>query len=280
MENRQNTRLSDTTDPNVLYQEQIEENQEHYKGLMESVAENEKAQKAQQEAATNQTLAQLEDTKAQVQEDSRKEQSAAYTDYQKQVDPYGVESEKLADGGMTGSGYSESAKVSMYNTYQNRVAVAKASCDQAVREYDLAIAEAKRLNSAALAEIAYDSFVQRMELAMKARNQDMQLKLEWEDLRQEEAWDTQKAQLQEYAAMLAQAQQENQDFQALFEQNVQESSQKLQEAYDLIRQLQDEVTRYKTGQALDGQQTPDVPRPEGPFRLRSTTDDKTLNLWD
>lgn len=248
MENRQNTRLSDTTDPNVLYQEQIEENQEHYKGLVESVTENEKAQKAQQEAATNQTLAQLEDTKAQVQEDSRKEQSAAYTDYQKQVDPYGVESEKLADGGMTGSGYSESAKVSMYNAYQNRVAVAKASCDQAVREYDLAIAEAKRLNSAALAEIAYDSFVQRMELAMKARNEDMQLKLEWEDLRQEKARETLALQLQE--------------------------------AYELIQQQQDKLEKYKSWEDENTHHNPNIPSLEGASRPGSANDDKTLNLRD
>ena len=68
----------------------------------------------------------------------------------------------------------------MYNTYQSRVATAKESCDQAVREYNIAIEDAKRLNSATLAEIAYNSLLTRMELTLKALNQDMQLKLDWQ----------------------------------------------------------------------------------------------------
>ena len=180
MDNKQETfQLSDTTDPNVLYKDLIQKTNDNYGDLITGVEDYAKAQTEAQEATKNQVVKELEDAQDQARDDYEKEQSAAYTDYQKQANSYGVEAEKMAAGGMTGSGYSESAKVSMYNTYQSRVAVAKESCDQAVREYSLAIEEAKRLNSATLAEIAYNSLLTRMELTLKALNQDMQLKLDW-----------------------------------------------------------------------------------------------------
>lgn len=184
MDNKQETfQLSDTTDPNELYKDLIQENRESYGNLITGVEDYAKAQTDAQNDATNQVVTELEDAKKQARDDYEKEQSAAHTDYQKQVNPYGVEAEQLAAGGLTGSGYSESAKVSMYNTYQSRVATAKESCDQAVREYDIAIGEAKRLNSATLAEIAYNSLLKQVELTLKALNQDMQLKLDWLDWR-------------------------------------------------------------------------------------------------
>lgn len=181
MDNKKATsQLSDTTDPNVLYEDLIQQTQDNYGKLITGVEDYAKGQAQAQEATKNQVVAELEDAKERTKTDYTKEQSAAHADYQKQFNPYGVEAEQLAAGGLTGSGYSESAKVSMYNTYQSRVATAKESCDQAVREYNIAIKDAKRLNSATLAEIAYNSLLTRMELTLKALNQDMQLKLDWQ----------------------------------------------------------------------------------------------------
>ena len=170
----------------ALYKDLIQENQQSYDKLIDGAKDYAQEQETAQQAAGEQSVAQLEQDKAQMEQDYAKEQAAAYGDYQKQVNPYGVEDEKLAAGGLSASGYSESAKVSMYNAYQNRVAVAKVSYDQAVREYDMAIQEAKRLNSAALAQIAYDSFVKQTELALKSLNQYTQLKFDWDDRRWEQ----------------------------------------------------------------------------------------------
>lgn len=195
----------------------------------------------------------------QAESDYEKEQSAAYTDYQKQVNPYGVESEKLAANGMTGTGYSESAKVSIYNTYQNRVAVARESYAQAVREYDAALGEAKQLNSASLAQIAYDTLQLQTELSMKAANQLSQLKLDWEDrrLEQEEHFrdmelevgeQIQAEQLQSNAALLAQSQQENQAWQQQYNALMEKFAQQQKEYDERIRQMQDQYARWMTGQ--------------------------------
>ena len=54
----------------------------------------------------------------------------------------------------------------MYNTYQNRVATARESYNQAVRNYDNSITEARLQNSSVLAEIAYQALQQQLELSL------------------------------------------------------------------------------------------------------------------
>lgn len=112
------------------------------------------------------TVSKLENEKNTAEQDYQKEQGAAYVDWKKQSDPYGVNAEKMADAGLSRSGYSESSQVRMYTAYQNRVAVARESYNRAVADYNIAIAEAKSQNSAILAEIAYNAMVNRLELSM------------------------------------------------------------------------------------------------------------------
>lgn len=120
-----------------------------------------------QQDRTDLTVQQIEQQKEQAQKDYQKEQSAAYTDYQKQTAQHGVQAEQMAASGMAGSGYSESSRVSMYNTYQNRVAAARESYNQVVTNYNNAIAEAKLQNSSVLAEIANKALMQGLELSMQ-----------------------------------------------------------------------------------------------------------------
>ena len=127
---------------------------------------NEQA-KLQQEQ-TDFAIEQIEQQKEQAQKDYTKEQSAAYTDYQKQTAQHGVNAEQMAAAGMTGTGYSESAKVSMYNTYQNRVATARESYNQAVLNYNNSIKEARLRNNSVLAEIAFNTLQSSLELGLQA----------------------------------------------------------------------------------------------------------------
>jgi len=91
----------------------------------------------------------------------------AYVDWQKQSNQFGTEAERMAAAGMTGTGFSESSQVGMYNAYQNRVAVARESFGQAVVNYNNAITSARVQNNSALAEIALDALAQQSELIIQ-----------------------------------------------------------------------------------------------------------------
>lgn len=91
------------------------------------------------------------------------EKSAAYTDYQKQVDPYGVQAEQLASSGLSNSGYAESLKTQAYVAYQNRQAVAHQSYQDALVSYNNAFAEAKMQNDSQRAALAFQTFQMQLE---------------------------------------------------------------------------------------------------------------------
>ena len=119
-----------------------------------------------QQEQTDFAIEQINQQKEQAKQDYTKEQSGAYVDWQKQSNQYGANAEQTAAQGMTNTGYSESSQVSMYNTYQNRVATAREAYTRAVLNYDNMIKEARLKNSAALAEIAYNSLQKQLELSL------------------------------------------------------------------------------------------------------------------
>lgn len=59
--------------------------------------------------------------KQEITDEATKQGRALFTDYQKQVDPYGARAEQLQANGLANSGYAESSKVRMYNDYQRNV---------------------------------------------------------------------------------------------------------------------------------------------------------------
>lgn len=120
-----------------------------------------------QKQQTDLAIERIENAQKQTHKDYIKEQSGAYVDWQKASDKYGVNAEKTAAQGLAGTGYSESLQVSMYNTYQNRVATARESYQKAVTEYDLAIKDAQLQNSTALAQIAHDTLMKKLELSLQ-----------------------------------------------------------------------------------------------------------------
>lgn len=124
-------------------------------------------QKTLQQEQTDLTIEQIEQQKEEAKKDYEKEQSAAYTDWQKQSNAYGVNAEMMAANGMSNSGYSESSQVSMYNTYQNRVMAAREVYKKAELNYDNAIKEARLQNSVALAEIAFNTLQTKLQLALE-----------------------------------------------------------------------------------------------------------------
>lgn len=152
---------------NKTYNKMINQSDKYYQAQMDAAKQYGETQAKNQQAQTDFTIEQINQQKDQAQKDYTKEQSGAYVDWQKQSGQYGVNAEQMAAQGMANSGYSESSQVSMYNTYQNRVATARESYNRAVLNYDNAIKDARLQNNAALAEIAYNALQTQLELSLE-----------------------------------------------------------------------------------------------------------------
>lgn len=204
-----------------------------------------------QQEQTDFTIEQIEQQKAQANKDYLKEQAASYVDWQKQSNPYGAEAEKLASAGLTNTGYSESSQVSMYNTYQNRVATARESYNTAVLNYNNAIKEARLQNNAVLAEIANTALQQQLELALSGFQYKNNLVLEQANKKLEvdqmyyNRYQDVLQQINTENAMAEEIRQFNQDYQLRVEQFNKEYDQRLREFDEQIRQFNEEMERLK-----------------------------------
>ena len=154
-------------DSNAMYDGMISDSDQYYQGLIDTAQNWADTQTQIQNEQTDFAIEQIEQQKDQAKKDYTKEQSGAYTDWQKQSQKHGVNAEQMAANGMTNTGFSESSQVSMYNTYQNRVATARESYNRAVLNYDNAIKDARLQNNARLAEIAYNALQQQLELSLQ-----------------------------------------------------------------------------------------------------------------
>lgn len=150
-----------------LYGDMVNNTDQYYDNIIQTNEQWAEKQSQLQQEQTDFAIEKIEQQKDQLEDDYHKEQKGAYVDYQKAIDPYGVNAEQMAANGLKGSGYAESSKVAMYTAYQNRVAVAKASFDKAVIEYDNMINEARLQNNAALAEIAYSTLEKKTQLMLE-----------------------------------------------------------------------------------------------------------------
>lgn len=149
------------------YNGMIDSSDAKYQAMIDATKANEATQTELQNKLTDQDITENNQKKDQAQKDYLKEQSAAYADWQKQSNQYGVNAEAMASQGMTNTGYSESSKVAMYTAYQNRVATARESYNKAVLNYDNAITNARLQNSVAIAELAAKSLETQLQLALQ-----------------------------------------------------------------------------------------------------------------
>lgn len=151
----------------VQYGNMISQSDQYFQKQIDAAQQYAETQKKNQQAQTDFAIEQINQQKAQAKQDYTKEQSGAYVDWQKQSNQYGVNAEQMAAQGMQNTGFSESSQVSMYNTYQNRVATAREAYVRAVQNYDNAITEARLQNNSALAEIAYQALQTQLELSLE-----------------------------------------------------------------------------------------------------------------
>ena len=148
------------------YGEMTGKSDSFYNEQIQAAKDWEEQQKQLQQEQTDFAIDQIEQQKDQAKEDYTKEQSGAYSDWQKQTNQYGVNAEKMASQGMSDTGYSESSKVSMYNAYQARVSAAREAFARATLDYDNAIKEAQLQNNSVMAQLAFESYQKRLELAL------------------------------------------------------------------------------------------------------------------
>lgn len=162
--NEKNNALNDM---NNKYNTMISDSNSYYQNLINASKDYQNKQSQIQQENTNFTIEKLEQQKAKQERDYTKEQKGAYTDYEKAIDKYGVGAEEMASKGMSNTGYSETSKMTAFNTYQNRYATARQSYNDAIMNYDNSIKEARLQNNSALAEIAYNSLQKQLELSLE-----------------------------------------------------------------------------------------------------------------
>lgn len=139
------------------------------------LAQQSAIQKEQSQANTNQTINEINQQREYANKDFNKEARGAYQDYQKVVNPYGVQAEKMASNGLGNAGYSETSKLNAYNTYQNRYATARESADRLQQDFNNQITQARLSGNKELAEIALNELQTKMTNLWNQLNLDTSL---------------------------------------------------------------------------------------------------------
>lgn len=116
---------------------------------------------------TKDTINIIEGQKEEARGDLADEQRGAYVDWKQATDPFGVNAEKMAANGLSGSGYSETSKVRMYQAYQSRKALAYKAFSKAITEYNNQITMARSQNSVTIAQIASNAIKEKARIALE-----------------------------------------------------------------------------------------------------------------
>lgn len=247
---------------NNTYNNMISQSDKFYQDQIDAAKDYANTQQQIQQENTDFAIEKVEQQKAQANKDYTKEQAGAYVDWQKQSNQYGANAEQMAANGLTNTGFSESSQVSMYNTYQNRVATARDVFNRAILNYDNSIKEAQLANNSKLAEIAYQALQTQLELSLAGfqyKNTLLQTQLEmqqqtedryysrWQDVLNQMNQENQfKESIRQYEQNYKLEQQQFAEQKRQFEQNYQFQVKKFDEE---IRQFNEEIARLKAKDA-------------------------------
>lgn len=137
--------------------------------------QSEQIQNEQINANTQQTLAEIERQRGYSQQDFNKEAKGAYQDYQKLINPYGVQAENIFSNGLGNSGYSETSKLNAYNIYQNRYATAKESTDRLMEDFNNQMTQAQLEGNREKAQVALTKLQNQMDNLWQQMSIDMDI---------------------------------------------------------------------------------------------------------
>lgn len=113
--------------------------------------------------STQNTIDEIQRKQQEAQEEATKTNKALYNDYQKQINPYGVNAENLADQGLNKSGLAESTKANYYNTYQNARTQATNSANKIKADFDAQITQARQNGDLQMAQAALAMYQKQVE---------------------------------------------------------------------------------------------------------------------
>ena len=125
------------------YDALIKENQNLYNQQQGYITQQEQLQNNVLNQQYELQRKQIENQKNEANLNYQTEQKRARNDYTSFINPYGVNAESQASQGLGQSGYSETVKLGGYNTYQNRLAAANKTLQDAITTYNLNMNEAK-----------------------------------------------------------------------------------------------------------------------------------------
>lgn len=130
-----------------------------------------------------------------IDKETNKTTSGLYTNYQKMANNYGLQAEQRAQMGLANSGYSETARVNLYNNYQRNVTETVNNANQLKADFDFQIAQARSQGNIQLAQSQLALYEQQMNLLTKEydmRNQANQFAYQKErDLVGDKQWQSQ-----------------------------------------------------------------------------------------
>ena len=161
-----NTYNNMINDSNKSYDNMINNTQQYYDNMNKTMQEGYEKQRQASQEQLKATIDNINTQKERTERDYQREQRGAYTDYQNQINPYGVQAEQMASNGLNNSGYSESSRTSMYNAYQNRVATARQTLQDALVDYNAQIVSAQNANNTAMAELWSNVYLKIAENAL------------------------------------------------------------------------------------------------------------------
>jgi len=196
--------------------------------------------------STQQAIDELERNKEKAQEEALKTNRALYTDYQKQINPYGVNAENLAEQGLSKSGLAETTKANYYNTYRNAKTEAQNNAKIIKADFDAKIAQARQNGDLQLAQSALEMYQQRISDLYNTYNlkfnQDQFKYKQSQDVLAQSNWE------KEYEQALQQAQWQQAFNQAQFDYNKEQdalSQNNWQQQFDYNKAINDRNYNYQ-----------------------------------
>lgn len=138
---------------NAEYNKTINDVNNHYDNVNQALDQGYAKREQAMNQQTQATIDNINTQKDKAERNYQNEQRGSYIDYRNAINPYGAQAELRASRGLSNSGYSETYQSNAYNTWQNRVATAKQSLNDALVDYNAQITNARNTNSTALAEL-------------------------------------------------------------------------------------------------------------------------------
>ncbi len=113
---------------------------------------------------TQMQIDELEKNKSEIDKQTSKTNQGIYAQYKKASNPYGANAEEMFSQGLGNSGYSETSKTNLYNTYQKNVTETINNAQKLKSDFDFQINQARKTGDITLAQNALEIYNQKMKL--------------------------------------------------------------------------------------------------------------------